>query len=89
VIGNCSYHFSCYFPFLVEYYFPVQLEFDSSRLSNPNKVQMFPLFTIRMILDFPSDFHFTCQSKSIASLGLENICFKQSITGRYHITRAV
>jgi hypothetical protein len=37
---------------------------------------------------FPSILCFTCQSKSSTSLGLENICFKRSITGRYYITRA-
>jgi hypothetical protein len=29
-----------------------------------------------------------CQMMSLASLALENRCFKRSITGRYHITRA-
>jgi hypothetical protein len=37
---------------------------------------------------FPSLYHWICQSKSWASLALENICFKQSMTGMYHITRA-
>jgi hypothetical protein len=37
---------------------------------------------------FPSVLQFTCQSNNLASLGLENIHFKRSITGRYHITRA-
>jgi hypothetical protein len=37
---------------------------------------------------FPSILRFTCQSNSSASLGFENIRFKRSITGRYHITRA-
>jgi hypothetical protein len=37
---------------------------------------------------FPSLFRWTCQSKSWASLALESICFKLSMTGRYHITRA-
>jgi hypothetical protein len=37
---------------------------------------------------FPSILQFTCQSNNSGSLGLENILFKRSITGRYHITRA-
>jgi hypothetical protein len=37
---------------------------------------------------FPSVLRFKCQSNSSASLGFENIRFKQLITGRYHITRA-
>jgi hypothetical protein len=36
---------------------------------------------------FSSLFRWACQSKSWASLALENICFKQSMTCRYHITR--
>jgi hypothetical protein len=35
---------------------------------------------------FPSLFHWTCQNKSWASLALENIRFKRSMIGRYHIT---
>jgi hypothetical protein len=37
---------------------------------------------------FPSLFCWTCQSWSCASIALENIRFKWSMTGRYHITRA-
>ncbi|KAG8052891.1 hypothetical protein GUJ93_ZPchr0001g32040 [Zizania palustris] len=38
---------------------------------------------------FPSFFRpAKCQINSSASLGLENIRFKRSITGRYHITKA-
>jgi hypothetical protein len=37
---------------------------------------------------FPSVFRWTCQSNSCASIALENIRFKWSMTGRYHITRA-
>jgi hypothetical protein len=37
---------------------------------------------------FPSLFLWTWQSKCWASLALENTCFKRSMIGRYHITRA-
>jgi hypothetical protein len=37
---------------------------------------------------FPPLFCWTCQSKSWASLALENIRFERSMIGRYHITRA-
>jgi hypothetical protein len=36
---------------------------------------------------FPCLIRWTCQSKSWASLALENICFKWSMIGRYLITR--
>jgi hypothetical protein len=37
---------------------------------------------------FPSVLRFICQSNSSASIGFENIRFKWSITGTYHIIRA-
>jgi hypothetical protein len=37
---------------------------------------------------FQSAYLYICQSNSWATLGMENKCFKWSITGRYHITRA-
>jgi hypothetical protein len=37
---------------------------------------------------FPSLYHWTCQSRSWASLALENIRFKRWMIGKYHMTRA-
>jgi hypothetical protein len=52
-----------------------------------SKIKLFPLPSTGCRI-FPSVLRFTCQSNNSASLGFENICFKRSITSRYHITRA-
>jgi hypothetical protein len=57
----------------------------SSRCARSNCFHCLPSIGCQIFL---SVLRFTCQSNSSASLGFENICFKQPIIGRYHIIRA-
>jgi hypothetical protein len=53
-----------------------------------SKIKCFHCLPSTVCQIFPSILRFTCQSNSSTSLGFENICFKVSITCRYHIIRA-